>query len=188
MEIVVSGKGIEITPALRSYTESKLNKLTRVFSSVMDAHVTLSVQKYLQIADVSVKTRNGGFTARAQTTDMYASINEAIDNLVKQARRAGSRIKNHKGHGRPARAEAWEEAAPEAAPEPPAGAEGGGKGKGQPRLQRERMRAKPLSLEEAMLQLRGSDTGFLFFRNAATSELNVVYRRKDGGCALIEPQ
>ncbi len=182
MEIVVSGKGIEITPALRSYTESKLNKLTRVFNSVMDAHVTLSVQKYLQIADVTVKTRNGGFTARAQTTDMYASINEAIDNLVKQARRAGKRIKSHKGHGRPTRAEGWEEAAPEAEPEPPGG------GKGQPRLQRERMRAKPLSLEEAMLQLRGSDTGFLFFRNAATSELNVVYRRKDGGCALIEPQ
>ena len=182
MEIVVSGKGIEITPALRSYAESKLNKLTRVFSSVMDAHVTLSVQKYLQIADVTVKTRNGGFTARAQTTDMYASINEAIDNLVKQARRAGKRIKSHKGHSRPARVEAWEEAPPEAATEPPAGS------KGSQQLRRERLRAKPLSIEEAVMQLRSSDTGFLFFRNAATSELNVIYRLKDGGCALIEPQ
>jgi len=97
METVIGGKGIEITPALRSFTENKLKKLDRVFNGVMDVHVTLSVQKYLQIADLTVKTRSGGFSATAQTTDMYASINDAIDNLVKQARRQKKRIKSRKG-------------------------------------------------------------------------------------------
>lgn len=180
MEISISGKGIEITPALRSFAESKLKKLTRLTSSAMDVHVTLSVQRYLQIADLSVKTRNGGFSARGQTTDMYASINEAVDNLIKQTRRQSRRIKSHKGRKRPERSEVWEEPPLEEeiaeSTEPPF------------KLLRERVSVKPKSLEEALLQIRSAENDFLVFRNSATSDLNILYRRKDGNYGLIEPQ
>jgi putative sigma-54 modulation protein len=181
MEITITGKGIEITPALRSYTESKLKKLNRLISSAMDVHATLSVQRYLQIVDLSIKTRNGGFSARGQTTDMYASINEAVDNLLKQARRQSRRIKSHKGRRRPERAEVMEElvvAEEETAEE----------GQEPNTVIRERVSVKPLSLEEAILQMRAADGEFLVFRNAANSELNIVYRRKDGSFGLIEPK
>ncbi len=179
METVFTGKGIEITPAIRSFTENKLNKLTRMIGEVMSVHVTLGAQKYLQIVEFTVKTRNGGFSASAQTTDMYASINEALDNVVRQAQRQKQRRKSKKSRTRPSRQEAWEEPVPgEAAKEATGPA---------PRLRRERVPVKPLSLEEAALQIRGSERNFLVFRNAASNELNVIYRRADGEIGLIEP-
>ena len=180
METVIGGKGIEITPALRSFTENKLKKLDRVFNGVMDVHVTLSVQKYLQIADLTVKTRSGGFSATAQTTDMYASINDAIDNLVKQARRQKKRVKSRKGPKRGEKTGAWQ------APEEPLPE--GARSEAEPRLRRERLPVKPMSVEEAMLQVRAADEGFIVFRNAVSDELNVIYRRKDGDIGLIEPK
>ena len=180
METDIGGKGIDITPALRSFTENKLRRLERVFNGVMDVHVTLSVQKYLQIADLTVKTRSGGFSATAQTTDMYASINEAIDNLVKQARRQSKRFKSRKGQKRGDREPEWEGPPVEAPEEEKPSAE--------PRLHREKVSLKPMSIEEARLQVRGSDHGFIVFRNAASQELNVIYRRNDGDIGLIEPQ
>ncbi|HUX08134.1 MAG TPA: ribosome-associated translation inhibitor RaiA [Acidobacteriota bacterium] len=179
METVIGGKGIDITPALRSFTENKLKKLERVFDGVMDVHVTLSVQKYLQIADLSVKTRQGGFSATAQTTDMYASINDAIDNLVKQARRQGRRVKSHKGQRRAPHSKVWPESTLEEEEEPSVG---------KSELIVERLPLKPLSVEEAMLQVRASDNGFIVFRNSTTEELNVIYLRSDGDIGLIEPR
>ncbi len=179
METVIGGKGIDITPALRSFTENKLKKLERVFESVMDVHVTLSVQKYLQIADLSVKTRQGGFSATAQTTDMYASINDAIDNLVKQARRQGRRVKSRKGQRRPPHSKVWEDSTLEEEEAPSAG---------KPELIVERLSVKPMSVEEAMLQVRASDNGFIVFSNSTTEELNVIYLRGDGDIGLIEPR
>jgi putative sigma-54 modulation protein len=181
MDITITGKGIEITPALRSYTESKLRKLNRLTTTAMDVHATLSVQRYLQIVDLSVKTRNGGFSARGQTTDMYASINEAVDNLIKQARRQSRRIKSHKGRRRPERAEVMEELVVAEQKSP-------GEGQEPYTVVRERASVKPLSLEEAVLQMRAAESDFLVFRNAANSELNIVYRRKDGSFGLIEPK
>ncbi len=141
--------------------------------------MTLSVQKYLQIADLTVKTRSGGFSATAQTTDMYASINEAIDNLVKQARRQSKRIKSRKGQKRGNREPEWEGPMTEAPEEEP---------RSEPRLHREQVSLKPMSVEEARLQVRGSDHGFIVFRNAASQEINVIYRRNDGDIGLIEPR
>lgn len=179
MEAVITGKGVEITPALRSYTESKLNKLDRIVSDVMDVHVTLGVQKYLQIAELTVKTRNGGFSASAQTTDMFASINEAIDNLARQARRQNKRIKSKKGHRRPARTDVWEAPEPLEAGEQIANSSA--------KLRRKRVPIKPMSVEEAALQVRSADEGFLVFRNASSNNLNIVHRRDDGDIDLIEP-
>jgi putative sigma-54 modulation protein len=187
MDTAIGGKGIEITPALRSFTENKLKKLERVFEGVMDVHVTLSVQKYLQIADLTLKTRHGGFSATAQTTDMYASINDAIDNLVKQARRQSKRYKDRKGQRRAPHNKAWEEPMPLPPEEPEEEGEAAESAAG-PQLRIERTPLKPMSVEEAMLQVRASDNGFIVFRNAITEELNVIYLRQDGDLGLIEPR
>jgi putative sigma-54 modulation protein len=188
METAIGGKGIEITPALRSFTENKLKKLERLFDDVMDVHVTLSVQKYLQIADLTIKTRRGGFSATAQTTDMYASINDAIDNLVKQARRQNQRSKSRKGQRRGQRGKGWEEALPQVSVLEEEAEEQETEVGGGPQLRIERIPMKPMSIEEAMLQVRASDNGFIVFRNSATEELNVIYMRKDGDIGLIEPR
>lgn len=173
MEITITGKGFDVTPAIRSYIENKLQKVYRIVSDIMDLTVTLSIQKHLQIVDFSVKTRSSLFTSHGSTTDMYASINEGIDNLLKQARRQMKKVKSHKGRNR---AEITDLVPDEVEEE----------NDGQPVIHKERMPVKPMSLEEASLQLRGGDDDFILFRNSTTSELNLIHRRKDGSIGLIE--
>jgi putative sigma-54 modulation protein len=174
MEITITGKGIDITPAIRSYIENKLQKVYRIVSDIMDLTVTLSIQKHLQIVDFSVKTRSSLFTSHGSTTDMYASINEGIDNLLKQARRQMKKVKSHKGRNRAEITDLLPESEVEE------------EKSNEPVIHRERMPVKPMSLEEASLQLRGGDTDFILFRNSTTSELNLIYKRKDGSLGLIE--
>jgi putative sigma-54 modulation protein len=177
MEIMVTGKSIEITPALRSYIDSKLQRVYRIISGIMDVHVTLSVQKHLQLVDVTIKTRTSTFTSHGSTTDMYASINEGIDSLLKQARRQKRKVTSQRTRRR---AEAGDIASLETP------AEESGETFGGVTLIRERMPIKPMSLEEAMLQLRGGDQDFILFQNATTSDLSLLFRRKDGNLGLIE--
>ena len=175
MEITISGKSIDVTPALRSYIENKLQKINRIIQDVMDVHVTLSVQKHLQLVDFTVKTRNSIFTSHASTTDMYASINDGIDTMLKQARRQRKKTISRKGRGRMEISEML-----------PQESEEDSDSQQDSVIYRERMPVKPLSLEEARLQLKGADNDFLLFRNSTTSELSLIYVRKDGSIGLIE--
>lgn len=177
MEIMVTGKSIEVTPALRSYIENKLQRVYRIITGIMDVHVTLSVQKHLQLVDVTVKTRTATFSSHGSTTDMYASINEGIDSLLKQARRQKRKVTSQRTRRR---SEAGEipamEVPAEEQPEIP----------GATSIIREQMPIKPMSLAEATLQLRGGDRDFILFQNSTTSDLSLLYRRPDGNLGLIE--
>lgn len=179
MDPTITGKGIEITPAIRSYVETKLGKVERFVQNIIDLNVTLSTEKHLINADFFVKTKNAQFASHGSTTDTFASINEGIDNLTKQIRRANKKIKSHKGRARkelqdiePITDIAVTEEGEEVSEEKD--------------IHRETMPIKPLSIEEARLQLRSADQGFILFRNATSSEINLLYRRKDGSLALVE--
>lgn len=176
MDITISGQGIDVTPAIRSYVENKLHKIPRIVPDVMDVHVKISVQKHLQIVDFGVKTRHDTFSAHASTTDMYASINEGVDNLLKQMRRARKKVQSVKGRRRME----INEMLPQSEDLEEEGH------KGEVHIMREQMPVKPMSLEEAQLQLRGGDNDFILFRNSMTSELSLLYKRKDGNLGLIE--
>jgi len=172
MDATITGKGIEITPAIRSYVENKLGKIERFVQDIIDITITLSTEKHLINADFSLKTKTGLFTSHGSTTDTFASINEGIDNLVKQTRRSNKKIKSHKGRMRKELGDL--EPISEAVEE------------GSSELVREQMDVKPLSVEEARLQLRGAKTGFVLFRNATSGEINLIYKRKDGDLGLVE--
>lgn len=179
MDVIITGKSINVTPALRSYVENKLQRIFRIIKDVMDVHVTLSVQKHLQSVDITVKTRNSIFTSHGRTSDMYASINEGMDSLLRQAKRQNKKMKSHKGRKRGDITELIQESAVEIVEEDKSS-------NTPPSILRESMSIKPLSLEEAMLQIEAAENGFLLFRNANTAELNLIYKRKDGKLGLIE--
>lgn len=179
MDVIITGKSINVTPALRSYVENKLQKIFRIIKDVMDVHVTLSVQKHLQLVDITVKTRSSVFTSHGRTSDMYASINEGMDSLLRQAKRQNKKMKSHKGRKRGDISELVHES--EIVQE-----EESSGGNLSPAVLRESMSIKPLSLEEAMLQIEAAENNFLLFRNANTAELNLIYKRKDGKLGLIE--
>jgi ribosome hibernation promoting factor len=108
---------------------------------------------------------------------MAVAVTTVIDRLTRQAQRHMGKLRERKRRGR------GKAAASPASPAAPSRAEGG------PRVIRSRgFLVKPMTVDEAVLEVGGSDDGFLVFRDAATERVSVLYRRKDGNLGLIEPE
>lgn len=84
MNLTVSGRHIDVTPALREYVNEKLNRITRHFDHVIDVNVILSVEKLTQKAEVEVHVRGKDLFCAANESDMYAAIDLLVDKLDRQ--------------------------------------------------------------------------------------------------------
>ena len=188
MQLDITGRHIEITPALREYAEEKLGKLERLLDGPLEVHVVLGIEKHRHMAEVQVKSRTGIFAGTQETGDLYASIGEVADKLERQALKHKEKMRSRRVKKGPRRPEAAAEIEANAAPEgtepetQDAHAE-------TPRIVRShRYRIKPLSAEDAVLELESSAEDVLVFRDAETDGVHVVYRQKDGNFALVEPE
>ncbi|MCE1229164.1 MAG: ribosome-associated translation inhibitor RaiA [Firmicutes bacterium] len=93
MKVMFTGRHVEISEALRSFAQERIQKMTSYLDDLIDAHVTLSVEKHRHSAEVSLKTRSAEFQAGAETDDMYASLSQALDKIETQAHKhAGKRV------------------------------------------------------------------------------------------------
>ena len=140
--------------------------------------VTQSIQRNWHTVDVTVLTRGTILRAEERSTDMYASLDMCLDKLERQAKRFRDRLsRKHRSGARPA---AEEETPEEGEPVEPVDL---------PRIVRtKRFTLKPMTPEEAMLQLELLGHDFYVFANAESSHVNVLYRRHDGNYGLIEPE
>jgi putative sigma-54 modulation protein len=169
MRLQVKGKNVDVSDAILSYAEEKLRKLERQLADATRVELELAVERNPSIADnqvaeATVWTKGPVLRAREATQDMKASIDQLVDKLERQKQRRRS----SRNDGR----------AP--APAVPVAEE--------PTIVKTKQFAiKPMSPEEAVLQLELIGHDFFVFRNADTDEVNVVYRRRDGGFGLIEP-
>jgi len=84
MNLNVSGHQFDITPAIRSYVNSKLERVTRHFDHVIDAHVILSVNKLRQKAEVTLHVRGKDIHCACEEADLYAAIDLLADKLDRQ--------------------------------------------------------------------------------------------------------
>jgi putative sigma-54 modulation protein len=180
MNIEFTGRKIEITPALRRFTEGKLKKLERLLDGIVEAHVVLRVEKHRQDAEMIVHSRHATLSGSESTDDLYASISGVIDKLERQAKKHKEKFSWGKKKVRGVatiRTAVDQEAAP-ALPGPREG-----------RVIRSRRYAvKPMSVDEAVLQVQSSESSFIVFRDASNQRVNVLYKRHDGNFGLIEPE
>lgn len=95
MNLTVSGHHLPVTPAMRSYVESKLSKVTRHFDHVIDVSVTLSVQKLLQKAEVTVRVRGKDIFVESTDSDLYAAIDSLVDKLDRRILKHKEGIRAH---------------------------------------------------------------------------------------------
>jgi putative sigma-54 modulation protein len=173
MKIEFTGRQTEVTPAVRRLAESKLQKLSRLLPAVTRAHVILTADKHRLIAEVSVRARNADLSATAVTNDARLSVADAISRLERQAEKLRARRKVRKGAPSPRLVTPRAEKA-----------DGGG-----PRVVRTRRAAvKPMTLDEAAMELDGRRDAVLVYRDAATERVTVLFRRPDGNIGLIEPE
>lgn len=96
MQINLSGRHLNITPALRSYIETKFNRIERHFDHVITAHVVLSVEKERKKAEASVHVNRGNLFADAEHNDMYAAIDRLIDKLDRQVKKHKEKLSDHR--------------------------------------------------------------------------------------------
>jgi putative sigma-54 modulation protein len=179
MNINVRGKNIEATPALVDYANKKLGKLEKHFDKTTDVQVVLSVIKEEHIVEVTMSLNGLILRGEEATGDMYASIDMVADKLERQVRKYKTRM-NKSMRQRGVRVISEKQAAVEA--EERAEDE-------EPKIVKtKRFSLKPMSVEEAILQMDLLGHNFFVFTNADSETINVVYRRKDGNHGLIEPE
>ena len=182
-EIKVTGRHVAVTDAILDYARKKVESLHLDYPRIIDAQVILDVEKFRHIAEVVLHCNNHiTIDASAETSDLYASIDEAVGKIAQQMRKHKTRIMRQH---RPRRAEIrmLEEQiiADEVASEPDTGAE--------PLVVRtEKYPVKPMFVDEAVLQLQmNASQQFVVFLNAKSEKVNVLYRRKQGNFGVIEP-
>ena len=173
MRISISGKNLEVSESLRETAEKKLSKLSRYFPEDTEAQVTLSIERNRHIVEVTIPYEGRILRAEEFSGDMYASLDNVGDKLEKQAERYRTRAaKAHRAGKIAAAAEPIVYEEEEKAPRI---------------VRNKKFEIRPMSEEEAMLQMEMLDHSFFVFENAATGEINVLYARKDGNYGLIEP-
>ncbi|CDI48383.1 ribosome hibernation-promoting factor, HPF/YfiA family [Clostridium tetani] len=175
MRVTVTGKNIEITNALRNVVEKKLEKLDKYFKPDVEAQVTLSVEKNRQIIEVTIPFNGVILRGEEANEDMYASIDLVIDKLERQIRKQKTKLQKRM-HGDSLRFQFIPDYE-------------GDKFKEESKIVKtKRFAIKPMSSEEAVLQMELIGHNFFVFESADTGEVNVVYKRKDGNYGLIEPE
>ena len=176
MKITISGKNMEITEAMRGRVEKRLYRLQRYFWDDVDVQVRLTQEKGARnIAEITVFIGSTLLRAEETSSDMYASVDKAIDRLVSQLRRHHTKFADRL---RAAEQPTAAPEAPEAEPEEES-----------PRLVRvKRFAVKPMSVDDAIEQMELLDHSFFLFVDAETRATCVVYRRNDGNFGLLEPE
>lgn len=183
INLSVSGKNVQVTPALREHSERRISKLQRYFDDgrPLRADVVMSTEREHHIAEVTIQVGSLLVRGVAKTDDMYVSIDSAVDRIARQIRKYKTRI-NRKLQEGPKTSQAVAQAVAEAqVDQQEAETE-------EPRVVRvKRFAFKPMTVDEAILQMELLGHDFFVFTDAATEEVNVLYRRRDGNYGLIEP-
>jgi ribosome hibernation promoting factor len=180
MRLNVKGKNVEVSESIRLYAEEKLRKLERQLHELTRVDVELCVEKNPsisanQVAEATIWTKGPTLRARGASADMKASIDQLTEKLLPQVEQYRS-----KRRGRHARGNGTQPGGSMSRSE---------KDDTGPQIVRtKRFPVKPMSAEEAALQLDLAGHDFFVFRSDESGEVNVIYRRRNGGYGLIEPQ
>lgn len=174
MKIKIVGKNIEVTEALREAVNKRIGKLDKYFKQEVSANVALCVQKGIHKVEVTIPFNGAILRSEESNDDMYKSLDLIIDKLERQIRKQKTRLQrrlheefldfsmipedNHDNESEPLV------------------------------VKTKKFAMKPMMTEEAILQMELLGHNFFVYMDAETSDVNVVYRRKDGNYGLIEPE
>jgi len=174
VQLRVKGRGVEVSDAIRSYAEKRLGRLER---QLPDPEIELQLSEEQNpsirdshVAEATVWTKGPVLRAKESSQDMRSSIDQLVDKLERQI----TRYREKRGRRRRPARQALDEGIPM---------------NEEPQIVRSKQFAvKPMSAEEAVLQLELVGHDFFVFRHADSEEVAIVYRRREGGYGLIEPQ
>ena len=192
MKLLIHGRNLEITPALRDYTQTKLERATSHFAdAVREADVHLSVARNprvpQQTAEVTVFANGTVIRAQERSENLYASIDLAAGKLARQLRRWKERHSDHHhSHGHSASHTPSTDVVNDASPVEDSLLQGREAELPNPGVRRKYFAMPPMGLDEARRQLDLIDHDFYLFREKDSDQLQVIYRRNHGGYGVIQ--
>jgi putative sigma-54 modulation protein len=177
MQTNITFRNLEATEAIKSYARDKVDRVHKYLDGSSEAHVVLAVDRHQHQADITIHAGHFFLRGREVSTDLYASIDLAMDKIERQLKRYKEKIKHRRSqpHHNAANIRvrhdvvAWEEPQVEARV-----------------VKSTEFPAKPMSIDEAVMQMDLIENDFLVFQNSRSHEVNVIYRREDGNYGLIE--
>ena len=179
MELKITGKNVELSPAVHSYIKRKLGKLDRHLTNIMESKVEVSEEKTKSpqhhfVVQVTVNSNGTLLRGEDRGENLYTAIDKVKEVVERQIERYKGKMYNKDRDSSLIRNELSQTIETE---EP---------------LERvtkvKRFAVKPMSAAEAIDQMELLGHDFFLFFNAETEELNLLYRRKDGNYGLIEPE
>jgi putative sigma-54 modulation protein len=178
MKIEYIARKQTVSAQVRELIEKKTAKITKYFNDILDVRVEVDQERHLNVVEFFVKGKDFDIKSKGQNKDITAAVQEAVDKLEIQARRAKERLKDHKPRQRD-QEPSWSVDV----------LEHESIATGSPRVvETISIPIKPMSIEEAVLQLEESTNDFLVFRNSTNDKVNVLYRRPDNNLGLITPE
>jgi len=184
MDITFSGKNMRVTKGIKEHLFEKVGKLDKYAPRIVEAHAVLKKEKYAYGVHLTLLGKN--FKASGEGSEkenVYAAIDQAVDRVTKQLKKYREKIKDHrKQHGAntvPMKERVAErvtrsrETDYEETPDV---------------IEMKPSTLKPMTIQEASMQLRVRKDPFLIFSNASTNQPNVIFRRNDGNHGLVAPK
>lgn len=192
--ISILGRSVQITEAMKNYVWEKLTKIERFHNHIMDAHVIMDIQKLEHSVTIVLKFDHFKVKVSASSTDMYASIDKAIEKLQTKFSRWKGRIQEHhkkklsvvdmvvnvvrRPEDELSEINAEIEAETQNKKDRAAGPARV--------MEQEKKVLKTLTTDEAVMKMELSDDTFLIFRDEVDKNLKVIYRRSDGDYGIIQ--
>ena len=178
MKTEIIGRNVQVDDRLRRAAEAKLRKLEKFLDEPLEMRVTLAAERHRHVAELHVTHRLGVLKGTDESDgNLLDAVQRAVGKVEEQARRTHQKLvdkrRRRNNHRWPVEILDQESV------------DGGGV----PRvIETSHLPIKPMTIEEAALELDGSEHGFVVFRDAASDRLNVLYKRKDRNYGLIAPE
>ncbi|MBM4306098.1 MAG: ribosome-associated translation inhibitor RaiA [Deltaproteobacteria bacterium] len=177
MQIAVTFRHMEAEEGIKEYVKEKVLRLKKFIENPREAHVVLSVEKFRYSAELTIVRDGVTLNSEGRDRDLYAAVDQMADKMDRQIRERRDKVRRKRGNPHP--------------PEIGMSVKEGVLRKGRTAamsslIQRRHIPAKPMSLEEAMAQLKLSGEDALFFINSSSGEMNALHR-KNGGYEWMEP-
>lgn len=171
MKFTFIEKKLQVDDAVKAYAEKKIGKIDRLFRNESEAFITFGTERGRYMAEVTLNNNGMFYRVSEVTSDMYASIDSAAASIERQIRKHKTRLSKKLREGNID----W---SPVMAPEPEEEDEF-------KIVRTKRFSLKPMTTEEAILQMDLLEHEFFVFKNQEDDSFSVVYRRRDGGYGLI---
>lgn len=186
MQMNITFRHIDPIDSLKNYAREKVERVNKYLDRATEATVVLSLERHLHHADIRIHSGTYLLRGREKSEDMYASIDLAMDKIERQLKRYKEKLKSHHGRERVHHNHELVEQLRirhqifEATPEVDNEAQT------KKVVKANEFLVRPMSVEEALMQMDLMNNDFYVFTNSTSMEMNVVYRRKDSTVGLIE--